>query len=596
MSVLRRSAPVILAIVALFVACSGLVSDFWMALFDDIGISSLVAIGLVVMTGVGGMTSFGQATFVGLGAYTSGVLTVHFGWSPWWTIFASLLVTAIGAVLLGVVTVRLSGHFLPVGTLAWGVAAFYLFGNLQLLGAHDGMRGIPPLQIGTHALRGSREYFFVVWIAVVGAVIATTNLLGGRLGRAIRALRRGALAAESSGVNVARIKLLVFVYAAVLAGLAGWLFAHFQRSISPGPFGIDAGIEYLLMAVVGGPGRIFGAILGAVGMTLLHDRLQNVPPWLLGTSGNLEIIIFGAILVLSLQLAPKGLWPLIAGPPQPPTPHHLGGKTGPSEEYSCSVDTSAASASAPLLELRNVLKKFDELTVLNGVSFQINRGEIVALIGPNGAGKTTLFNLAGGLLPLTSGEILFRGQAIRAGHPQDAARRGLARTFQHTDLAGEMTVIENVALGAHLRGHAGVVRSILRLDRDEEATLFRAAQLQLARVGLEDQALQRASALPLGQLRLVEIARANCLAPHLLLLDEPAAGLRAGERRKLATLLREIRADGVGILLVEHDMNFVMDLADRCVVLDFGSKIAEGPPTSIRRDPTVAAAYLGGTV
>ncbi|MEY2503274.1 MAG: branched-chain amino acid transport system ATP-binding protein livM, partial [Verrucomicrobiota bacterium] len=566
---------------------TGLLPDYWVTLFNYIGISSLVAIGLVLLTGVGGMTSFGQAAFVGFGAYTTGVLTVHFGVSPWLTLPVSLAVTMLAAGLIGAVTVRLSGHYLPLGTIAWGIAFFYLFGNINWLGAHDGLSGIPPLRIATHALVHPSEYFVVVWVAVVLAVIATQNLLGGRVGRAIRALRRSTRAAEAFGVNTAAAKLMVFVYAAMLAGLAGWLYAHFQRSVSPGPFGISAGTEYLLMAVLGGAGRVYGAILGAAGITVLRDQLQNFLPWLVGNTGNFEAIAFGAVLVLILQFASSGLWPILFGPPPPPTPPQ------PRDNQQL-PDRSLPAPGTPLLQAQSARKAFGGLVAVNDVSFEVESGRIIGLIGPNGAGKSTTFNLITGVLPLTSGQIQFEGHALQAQTPQRAAALGLGRTFQHVEIVADMSVIENVALGAHLRGSAGLVRAILDLDRAEEALLFAAAQRQLDRVGLTDVAFKPAGTLALGQLRLVEVARALCLNPVLLLLDEPAAGLRVGEKKALARLLREVRAEGISVLLVEHDMDFVMSLADRLVVLDFGTRIAEGIPAVIRRDPVVLEAYLGG--
>jgi branched-chain amino acid transport system permease protein len=583
----RSFLPVVCALAILIAPFTGLMPDYWVTLFNYIGISSLVAIGLVLLTGVGGMTSFGQAAFVGFGAYTTGVLTVHFGVSPWLTLPVSLAVTMIAAALIGAVTVRLSGHYLPLGTIAWGIAFFYLFGNISWLGAHDGLSGIPPLRIGTHALIHPGEYFAVVWVAVVLAVIATQNLLGGRVGRAIRALRRSTRAAEAFGVNTAAAKLMVFVYAAMLAGLAGWLYAHFQRSVSPGPFGIAAGTEYLLMAVLGGAGRVYGAILGAAGITVLRDQLQNFLPWLVGNTGNFEAIAFGAVLVLILQYASSGLWPMLFGPPPAPTPPM------PRDNRQL-PDRPLPAPGTPLLQAQSARKAFGGLVAVNDVSFAVESGRIIGLIGPNGAGKSTTFNLITGVLPLTAGQIQFEGHALQAQTPQRAAALGLGRTFQHVEIVADMSVIENVALGAHLRGRAGLVRSILDLDRVEEALLFAAAQRQLARVGLADVAFKPAGTLALGQLRLVEVARALCLNPVLLLLDEPAAGLRVGEKKALARLLREVRAEGISVLLVEHDMDFVMSLADRLVVLDFGTRIAEGIPSAIRQDPVVLEAYLGG--
>ena len=236
---------------------------FWIVLLDNIGLAALVAMGLVLLTGVGGLTSFGQAAFCGFGAYTTAVLTTAYGVSPWLTLPLSLLVSGIAAVLLGLVTVRLSGHYLPLGTIAWGIGLFYLFSKLEFLGRNDGISGIPPLSIGSLKMLDPGTIYFAIWIAVLVSALLTMNLLDSRTGRAIRALRRGHIAAEAFGVQTPRAKLLVFIYAAVLAGLSGWLYAHFQRAANPTPFGAQAGIEYLFIAVVGGAGYVWGGVLGA---------------------------------------------------------------------------------------------------------------------------------------------------------------------------------------------------------------------------------------------------------------------------------------------------------------------------------------------
>jgi len=430
--------------------------------------------------------------------------------------------------------------------------------------------------------------YYAIWIAVLISAVLTMNLLDSRTGRAIRALRRGHIAAEAFGVRAPRAKLLVFIYAAVLAGLSGWLYAHFQRAANPTPFGAQAGIEYLFIAVVGGAGYVWGGVLGAGIVVVLKEILQSYLPYIFGGQSQLETIVFGILLVLLLQLAPTGVWPwLMARLPFKPE------RKRPDPSLTLAARVRPEAASKVLLQIDRARKQFGGVIAVNDVSFDVQAREIVALIGPNGAGKSTTFNLITGVLTSSGGHISVLGRKIDNAPPQEVVKLGLSRTFQHVKLVPDMTVLENVAIGAHLRGHAGALSSMFRLDRADEAKLLAEAARQIERVGLADQIDQLAGSLSLGQQRIVEIARALCVDPMLLLLDEPAAGLRHLEKQRLAALLRQLRDGGMSVLLVEHDMGFVMDLADRIVVLDFGTKIAEGTPAAIKKNPDVIKAYLG---
>jgi branched-chain amino acid transport system permease protein len=563
------------------------VPDFWITQSNYIGLYALVALGLVLLTGVGGLTSFGQAAFVGIGAYTSAYLATAHAVSPWLALFAGLVLAVAVALVLGAITLRMSGHYLPLATIAWGLALNYTMGNMDWLGKYDGLQGVPSFAAFGFDLGTGRGLHDLIWAIALLAALAIIQLLDSRPGRAIRSLKSGTTMAEAMGISTYRYKLVAFVIAAVLAALSGWLFAHFQRTVNPTPFSIGKGIEYLFIAVLGGIGNVWGAFVGSAVVRIVEDQLQVLLPKLIGTSGNFETIVFGIVLVVVLKYAPEGLWALFArlAPAARREPNWHGATTLPSR--------SKPQRGELLLDVHALRREFGGLVAVNDVGFQIRAGDIVGLIGPNGAGKSTTFNLVTGVLGLTRGSVAFRGEAIGGMPSREIARRGVSRTFQHVKMVPEMTVLENVALGAYLRGSCGTLKAMLRLDRDEEKRLFAEAERQLARIGMADKMHELAGNLALGPQRLMEIARALAADPALLLLDEPAAGLRHKEKQALGDVLRQLKSEGMSILLVEHDMEFVMGLADRIVVMEFGTKLMEGTPAEVQASPAVRAAYLG---
>ena len=572
------------------------VPAFWLTLGNYIGLYAIVALGLVLLTGIGGLTSFGQAAFVGMGAYTTAYVTTALGLSPWVGLPAGMLVAGGAALLIGSLTVRLSGYYLPLATIAWALSLYYLFGNLEFLGKFDGISGIPSLTLFGLELSSPTAMYCLIWVCLGACLWLVINLLNSRPGRAIRALAKGQTMPEAMGIHTAQYKMLIFFLSALMACLSGWLYAHLQRSVSATPFGLNMGIEYMFMAVVGGIGHVWGAILGAALLTGLKSQLQGWLPVLFGSSGNFEMIVFGVLIVILLQRAKFGLWPRLAGFWQrfyPAQPVVVPPATEPPGYQDISSRAKPAAGSV-ILDVDQACKKFGGLVAVNSMQFTVNAGEIVGLIGPNGAGKSTMFNLVTGVLPATSGKISFCGQRIDRLCSREIVKLGIGRSFQHVHLVPELSVLENVAMGAHLRADVGPAAAALRLDRKKEAALLHLAAEQIRRVGLEAYMHTPAGSLALGQQRVLEIARALCTDPVLLLLDEPAAGLRLKEKQALSGLLAQLKAEGIAVLIVEHDMDFVMGITDRLVVMEFGTKIAEGLPQDIQNNEAVLAAYLGG--
>ncbi len=574
------------ALAALLAACllAASAPPYLVTLVVTVGLTALAASGLTLLL-LAGLVSLGHAAFMGIGAYAAAVLARDHGVPTVLALAGGMAASMLAGTVVGAVTLGLRGHFLSLATLAIGVAASAaIVAAASVTGGASGLGQIPPLAIGPYSLTSERWYAAMVWAVVAVVAAGLARLMHSRKGRAIAALRTDPQLAEVFGVDAPRLRLAVFVGAAALAGLAGGLYAFYFRFLSPAPFGLTSSINILLACILGGAGHPFGAILGAVAVTGLQTLLQDTVARMLGLSGNVESIVFGAILVGVLLKWPGGLWSAVAGA--------WPGFTATRGAAPASLTPPAGTDGRDLLTVSQVSKRFGGLQALQDISFGVAPGEIVGLIGPNGAGKSTSFNVATGLLRPTEGRIQLLGEPPPA-RVSGLVSRGVSRTFQHVKVVPDMTVLENVAFGAYAQGRSGALAGMFGLDRADEARTLDLAWRALDVVELEPLATEPASRLSMGQARLLEVARALVCRPRLLLLDEPAAGLRTGEKLKLVTLLHRLKRAGTSVLLVEHDMDLVMNCVDRIVVLNRGRNLAAGLPDEIRRNPAVVSAYLG---
>lgn len=578
-------------------------SSYIVGTLNLVGLGVLVCTGLTMLMGLAGQISLGHSAFYGIGAYVSAFLSVKAGLSPWLGIVAGAAAAGLVALIVGIPALKLREHYLALATLGFGVIVFIVFKEWKdFTGGLNGFYGIPNLSLFGWSLDTDSKMYYVIWILVALGIIFAKNVVHSRVGRALRSIHGSETASDAMGVNTHKYKVQVFAVSAMYASVAGSLYAHYITFISPQLFDVMTSINFLIMVIIGGAGLIEGALIGAALFTLLGEVLKEVVSLFLpNTGGEFEIVFFGALLVILLIYMPEGLVPGLqaAGRKLLNRRKEKEGFSSPSSVVRNFQPRTARKQQQTsqniLLQVRSLTKSFGGVTAVHDVTFDVIRGEIVAVIGPNGAGKTTLFNMITAVLQPTSGQILFENRDITDLKPYKIAKLGVTRTFQNLQVFNNMSVVENVMIGLHCRMHTGLFRAGLRWRsvHKEEAYTLQTAMKYLEEVGLAHRAYESAATLPYGSQRLLEIARAAISQPKLILLDEPMAGLNPQESRELVEIILKMREEGVTFLFVEHDMDTVMSIADKLIVLDYGEMIAEGTSEEISSNPQVIAAYLG---
>jgi len=527
----------------------------------------IATLGLVVVLGYTGQISLAQAAFYGIGAYAVALGTTRWGVNWWLALVLGLLAAILAGAVLGSTTLKLGGHYLAMVTICFQIIYTLITTNwIAVTGGPDGISNIkrPPFLI---PLNSAQRY---AWFAL-GALLLVAGLVWGlrdtALGRAMRAIRENELAAEALGVDTRRVKVIAFTLSAVIGALGGAIYASGYLYISPDSFNFDHAVAFLAMVLVGGSESALGAILGATLLTFLPEWLRDLK--------KIYLVVYGCAIILVIVFMPEGLWGYVKllgrrfarQVPLPPAKRamRVGRRGTPGEE---------------ILQVEHLAKYFGGLKAVDGVDFTVRRGEIHALIGPNGSGKTTCINLLSGLYVPTAGRIHFLGRDIVGLRPNRIARSGMARSFQNLRLFRELTVWENVLVGSQRAGGG------------EEETEER-AMAAIEFTGLQDKVHEICRNLPYGHQKLLELARALAGEPELLLLDEPGAGLNQTEKQELIQLLKRLNDMGLTILIVEHDMSLVSQVATCATVLNFGEKIAEGTADHVLRHPAVVEAYLG---
>jgi len=555
----------------------------------QLGVYVIAAIGLNLLAGYAGQVSLGHGAFIAIGAYATALLTVDHGWSFWLAALAGVVLSALMGVLMALPSFRLSTWYFAFITLAFAQVFEKMIVEWRgLTKGFAGVVGVQPPSVFGHVLEPAGVYWLVAIIAIIGFWLVN-NIVHSRFGRGFVAVRDAPAAAQAAGASPARLKLLAFVIAACFAGVAGAFFAVQKTVVTPDDFTAEFSIFFLLTVVLGGLGTRWGPVVGALVFFLVPELLTGLESW--------RMMVYGAALLALMLFAPHGLVGAARSlfdrlrPKQAAQP----AETVPPEAAHEAAHVERPAISGLSLEVKDLRKSFGGVVALGGVDLSVAPGTCAAIVGPNGSGKTTLLNVVGAYYRRDAGAVLLGGRETKGLSPQQIAGEGLGRTFQTPRLLGELTVLDNVLLGAYRRERASLAGTMLRLPGAMlEAAQLRAEAMELlAFVGVADRAHDLASETPHGHQRLVEIARALMGGARLIMLDEPAAGLSLTELDRLEQLIRRILALGATVVIVEHHLDLVASIASHVTVLDRGAVLASGSPQAVFADAAVMAAYMG---